>query len=332
MKEPSMSASSAPLFTGVVPPVATPLLPDGGVDHASLERLVDYLVTSGIHGLFALGSTGETAYFTDDQRVEILRTIVSAGGGRVPIIAGAIDLTSARIAALARRLVETGADAVVTTAPLYTLNSPAEVDHHFRAIAAGVDAPLWAYDVPVRVHSKLGLGLLMDLAADSVIAGVKDSSGDDVGFRRLVAANRAAGHPLQLLTGHEIVVDAMLLAGADGVVPGFANVEATGYVRLWDAAGRGDWEAARVEQERLNRAFEIVFQPQGLSGDATGVGAFKAAMKARGIIDHATMAFPTQALDEVAVERIHGILAELDLLPSRVGDGTVGGAVSGRAS
>lgn len=310
-----MSASPSPLFTGVVPPVATPLLPGGAIDHASLERLVDYLVTSGVHGLFALGSTGETAYFTDDQRIEILRTIVSAGAGRVPVIAGAIDLTSARIGALGRRLVETGADAVVTTAPLYTLNSAGEVDRHFRAIASAVDAPLWAYDVPVRVHSKLGLGLLMDLATDGVIAGVKDSSGDDVGFRRLVAANQDAGHPLQLLTGHEVVVDAMLLAGADGVVPGFANVEATGYVRLWDAAARGDWDAARTEQERLNRAFEIVFQPQGLSGDATGVGAFKAAMKARGIIDHATMAFPTQALDAAAVDRIHGILAELDLLP-----------------
>ena len=310
-----MSSSSTRSFSGVVPPVATPLLPDGTVDHASLERLVDYLVTSGVHGLFALGSTGETAYFTDDQRVGILRTIASAAAGRVPIIAGAIELTSARIVEISRRLVATGADAVVTTAPLYTLNSPAEVDRHFRAVAAGIDAPLWAYDVPVRVHSKLGLELLMSLGRDGVIAGVKDSSGDDVGFRRLLAANDAAGHPLQLLTGHEMVVDAMLLAGADGVVPGFANVEATGYVRLWDAATRGDWEAARGEQEHINRAFEIVFQPQGLSGDATGVGAFKAAMKARGIIDHATMAFPTQPLDDASVERIHGILAELDLLP-----------------
>jgi 4-hydroxy-tetrahydrodipicolinate synthase len=308
----------APQFAGVVPPVATPLLPDGSIDHASLERLVDHLIESGVHGLFALGSTGETAYFTDDQRVEIARTIVSATGGRIPIIAGAIELTSARILETSRRLTATGVDAVVTTAPLYTLNSPAEVSAHFRAIAAGIDVPLWAYDVPVRVHSKLSTDLLISLAGDGVIAGVKDSSGDDVGFRRLVAANAAAGHPAQLLTGHEVVVDAMALIGADGVVPGLANVEAAGYVRLWDAATRGDWEAARDEQERLNRIFEIVFQPTGLSGDATGVGAFKAAMKARGIIDHATMAFPTQSLDAAAVDRIEGILASLDLLPDPV--------------
>ncbi|MCC2031491.1 dihydrodipicolinate synthase family protein [Microbacterium allomyrinae] len=315
-----LTASQAPLpatvrFAGVVPPVATPLLPDGEIDFAGLERLVDHLVNEGVSGLFALGSTGETAYFTDGQRVDIARTIVGASAGRVPVIAGAIELTSRRVIETAQRLTATGVDAIVTTAPLYTLNSPTEVAAHFRAIAAGIDAPLWAYDVPVRVHSKLSLDLLIELGRDGVIHGVKDSSGDDVGFRRLVAANDAAGRPLQLLTGHEVVVDAIALAGADGVVPGLANVEAAGYVRLWDAATRGDWDTARAEQERLNRLFEIVFQPRGLSGDATGVGAFKAAMKARGIIDHDTMASTVQPIGDEAVARIRAILADLDLLP-----------------
>lgn len=312
-----MSAST-PAFTGVIPPVATPMLPDHTVDHASLERLVDHLISAGVSGLFALGSTGETAYLTDDQRVAVLRTIVATAEGRVPVIAGAIELTSTRTAELAQKLVAAGADAIVTTAPLYTLNSQAEIGEHFRMVAAAIDVPLWAYDVPVRVHSKLSLELLLQLGSEGVIHGVKDSSGDDVGFRRLLAANETAGRPLTLLTGHEMVVDAMLLAGADGVVPGLANVEAEGYVRLFAAAGRGDWETARTEQERINRIFDIVFQPTGLSGDATGVGAFKAAMHARGLIDHATMANTVESLDDAAVQRVRGILAELELLPAAV--------------
>lgn len=312
------AAPSIPTFAGVVPPVATPLLPDGTIDHASLERLVERLIDEGVSGLFALGSTGETAYFTDDQRVELLTTIVRTAAGRVPIIAGAIELTAPRIIATARRLVDAGAQAIVTTAPLYTLNSVTEVAEHFRMIAAAIDVPLWAYDVPVRVHSKLGIDMLVQLAKEGVIRGVKDSSGDDVSFRRLIAANVAAGRPLQLLTGHELVVDAMALAGADGVVPGFANVEAAGYVRLWDAATNGDWNAARTEQERINRLFDIVFQPSGLSGDATGVGAFKAAMHARGIIDHPTMAVTVQSLDADTVARIRSILSEQGILPVSV--------------
>lgn len=312
------AASSSLNFSGVVPPVATPLLPDGEIDHVSLGRLVERLISEGASGLFALGSTGETAYFTDAQRVEIARTIVSATAGRVPIIAGAIELTAPRIAETARRLTAEGVDAIVTTAPLYTLNSPIEIAGHFRAIAAKIDAPLWAYDVPVRVHTKLPLALLLELAADGVVHGVKDSSGDDVGFRRLVAANAEAGRPLQLLTGHEVVVDAMALAGADGVVPGLANVEAEGYVRLWDAAERGDWDTARAEQERLNRIFDIVFQPRGLSGDATGVGAFKAAMAARGLIDDAFMADTVESLDADAVASVREVLSRAGVLPVAV--------------
>ena len=311
-------SSSLSRFSGVVPPVATPLRADRSIDHASLERLVDHLITSGVRGLFALGSTGETAYFTDAQRVEIVRTIVSATAGRVPIIAGAIELTAPRITETARRLTAEGVDAIVTTAPLYTLNSPTEIAGHFRAIAAKIDAPLWAYDVPVRVHTKLPLALLLKLAADGVVHGVKDSSGDDVGFRRLVAANAEAGRPLQLLTGHEVVVDAMALAGVDGVVPGLANVEAEGYVRLWDAAERGDWDTARAEQERLNRIFDIVFQPRGLSGDATGVGAFKAAMAARGLIDDAFMADTVESLDADAVASVREVLSRAGVLPVAV--------------
>lgn len=308
------ASSSAAVFAGIVPPVATPMNADGTIDHASLTSVVEYLITSGVHGLFALGSTGETAYFTDDERVAILETIMAANAGRVPVIAGAIDLTAPRIVETAKRLVAAGADAIVTTAPQYTLNSATEVADHFRTIAAAIDVPLWAYDIPVRVHSKLSLDLLITLAKEGVLAGVKDSSGDDVGFRRLLAANVAAGHPLQVLTGHEMVVDAMLLAGADGVVPGYANVDAEGYVRLWDAAARGDWDTARTEQERINAGFEIVFQPQGLSGDATGVGAFKVGMHARGIIATSKTSNAVQPLSDDAVARIRAILVEQNLL------------------
>lgn len=301
-------------FAGIVPPVATPLTSDGAIDHASLERLVDHLVTGGAHGLFALGSTGETAYLTNERRTEVLSTIVAAAGGRVPVIAGAIELTAERILASARPLVAAGADAIVTTAAVYAINDANETADHFRRIAAGIDVPLWAYDVPVRVHSKLGADLLVGLGSEGVIAGVKDSSGDDVGFRRLLAANAAAGHPLQLLTGHELVVDAMLLAGADGAVPGLANVDIAGYVRLWDAARAGDWATARTEQERLNELFEIVFTTSGRSGDAAGVGAFKAALLAQGLIDTATMAFPVRALEGEPVERIAEIVRAVGLV------------------
>ncbi|MBM7817968.1 4-hydroxy-tetrahydrodipicolinate synthase [Cellulosimicrobium cellulans] len=305
---------TTPSFHGIVPPVLTPFTTDGEVDVASLERLVDHLVTEGVHGVFVLGSTGEVAYLTDAQRDLVVRTVVRAADGRVPVLAGAIDLTTARVVEQARALVAGGVDAVVVTAPVYALNDLDEIERHLRAVAAAVDVPLFAYDIPVRVRTKLPADLLVRLGVEGVLAGVKDSSGDDVAFRRLVAANAAAGSPLALFTGHEVVVDGMLLLGADGVVPGLGNVDAAGYVRLWDLARAGKWDDARVEQDRLAALFEIVFQARGRSGDAAGVGAFKVAVQRQGLIDTATMAFPVEALDGEVADRVEEITRAAGLL------------------
>lgn len=301
-------------FRGIVPPIVTPLTADGQVDEASLERLAHHLVESGVHGIFVLGSTGEVAYLTDAQRELVVRTVVGAVAGRVPVLSGVIELTTARVVAQVRMAVAAGVDAVVATAPVYALNDATEIEEHFRAIAAASAVPVLAYDIPVRVRVKLGADLLVRLGTEGVIAGVKDSSGDDVGFRRLVAANAAAGSPLTLFTGHEVVVDGMLLLGADGVVPGLGNVDAAGYARLWDLAQAGDWVGARREQDRLAALFEIVFQAVGRSGDAAGVGAFKVALAQQGLIDTPVMAFPVRALDGEVAERITSIVRAAGLL------------------
>lgn len=294
---------------GVVPPVVTPLTEAGDIDVPALKGLVDYLIEAGCHGLFSLGSTSEVPYFTDAERDTVLRATVEAANGRVPVIAGVMDMTTKRVIEQARRAKELGADGIVVTVPFYALSDESEIADHFRAVKAAVDLPIYAYDVPVRLNRvKLSVGLLIALAKEGVIAGVKDSSGDDVSFRRLVMANRDAGSPLSLLTGHELVVDGCLLMGADGVVPGYGNVDPHGYVALYDAAQRGDWEAVRAEQDRLARGFEIVFAPRGRSGDVTGVGAFKTAMMTRGIIPNNVMAFPNRPLSEEDAARVADIV------------------------
>ncbi|HLS24764.1 MAG TPA: dihydrodipicolinate synthase family protein [Beutenbergiaceae bacterium] len=304
-------------FRGVIPPVITPLTAGGDIDHTALRAVVEYLVGGGVDGVFALGSTGEVAYLDDDRRDQVVQTVVQTVAGRVPVLVGAIDTTWRRVANQARRATDLGADAIVATAPIYAINDTDEIERHFRAIAAAIDLPMFAYDIPVRVHTKLPADLLVRLGSEKVLAGVKDSSGDDVGFRRLVAANAAAGRPLSVLTGHEVVVDGMLLLGADGVVPGLANVDPAGYARLWRAAQDGDWQRARREQDRLAALFEIVFQDPGRSGDAAGVGAFKTAMTHLGVIPSNTMAHPVEPLDGQAAARIAAIVDEV--LPARSG-------------
>ncbi len=294
-------------LSGVVPPVITPFTDAGEVDRSALAALVEHLIDVGVNGLFALGSSAETAYLTDAQRREVLTTIVDTNASRLPVLAGCIDTTAARVIEQALMAKEGGVDGIVATGPFYAINDATEVADHFRRIHAAVDLPLLAYDVPVRVHLKLAPATLVTLGREGVLVGVKDSSGDDISFRRLILANRAAGSPLALLSGHELVCDAMLMIGADGLVPGLGNVDPDGYVRLYRAALAEDWDSAVREQERLTTLFEIVFTGHGRSVDASGIGAFKAAMVVLGLLPNANMAAPVVALSaehQDAVRRI----------------------------
>ncbi|MGR6579890.1 dihydrodipicolinate synthase family protein [Rhodococcus qingshengii] len=302
-------------FSGIVPPIVTPLTLEGEVDTASLERLLSLQIEAGVDGLFVLGSSGEVGYLTDAQRAQVVQTAIGHVGGQVPVLVGVNDMTTNRVIAVAEQAREAGADAIVATAPFYAITDAAETATHFRSIHAAVDLPLFAYDVPVRVHSKLSPAMLVELGREGVIAGVKDSSGDDVSFRMLL--RQSAGlENFAVFTGHEVVVDGCLLMGASGAVPGLANVDPHGYVRLWRAAQAGDWAAAKAEQDRLTDLFSIVEAPTPgrVSAGAAGLGAFKTALALRGVITGNTMCAPMLSLDESETATIKVVLEQAGLL------------------
>ena len=301
-------------FSGVVPPVVTPDTPDHQLDVVSFERSINRLIEAGVDGLFFLGSSGEVVFATDERRDQIVREAVRIVDHRVPVLVGIIDTETERVLEHGRRALALGADALVATAPFYALGGPADVEEHFRILHQELDAPLFAYDIPVCVHTKLSWKMLARLGAEGVLAGVKDSSGDDVSFRYLVQENEKNGHPLTLLTGHEIVVDGALLSGADGSVPGLANVEPEGYVRMWKAAQEGNWAEVKREQDRLNEISHIFDVTTGVQGYGAGVGAFKCALNLMGIFDSDQMPRPVKPLDGQNREAIKQVLVDNGLL------------------
>ncbi|GHH86953.1 dihydrodipicolinate synthase family protein [Streptomyces sulfonofaciens] len=304
-------------MTGVVPPVCTPLTPDNEVDTASLTRLVDHLVAGGVDALFVLGSSSEAAYLPDRFRRTVVDTVVRHVAGQLPVLAGTIDMSTWRVLDHAEAAVAAGADALVATAPFYTRTHPAEIARHFRAIAGRTGVPVFAYDLPVSVHTKLDAELVLELAAEGVLAGLKDSSGDDGGLRRVVleARNRADVTGFSVLTGSEVTADSALAMGADGVVPGLGNVDPEGYVRLYRYSRDGDRERARAEQERLCALFGMVRagDPARMGGSSSALGAFKAALHLRGVIACPATAYPQIPLSADEVERVGKYLAAAGL-------------------
>ncbi len=292
------------VFSGVVPPVVTPLTESFEVDYPSLTRVIENLLDGGVHGLFVLGSSGEVVFHDDATRARIIEHTMKVAGGRAPVLAGTIDPATERTIANARVAQSAGVDAVVVTAPFYARTSQPEVGDHFRYVRDALDVPVIAYDIPVCVNIKIERKTTVALAREGVIAGLKDSSGDDGNFR-FCLLDLADKPDFFLMTGSEIVVDNALQMGAHGVVPGLANVDPHGYVRLWNHAKAGDWGAARKEQERLCRLFEMVWVslPRTSPG-AAGVGSFKTAMQQLGIIETNLMARPQRRIEGAEVARI----------------------------
>lgn len=305
-----------PLFEGVVPPVVTPLTENYEVDWASFSRTLDHLIEAGVHGLFVLGSTSEVVFHDEATRVKIVEHAIRHVDGRLPVLAGVIDPATDRVIGHARAAQAAGVAGVVVTAPFYARTDQAETIDHFRYVREALDVPVIAYDIPVCVHIKLERATTVTMAREGTIAGLKDSSGDD-GNLRYVLADMAGHKDFFAMTGSEVVVDSALAMGAHGVVPGLANVDPAGYVRLWNLCQAGDFAAARAEQERLCRLFEIIRISLGrTSAGSAGVGSFKAAMKSLGVIASHTMARPQRTLDAEECAKVEAILRETGLLSS----------------
>ena len=164
------------MFHGVIPPLCTPLTDDGEVDTVSLERLTAFQLDAGVHGLFVGGSTGEVAQLTDAARDTALRTVVATAAGQVPVLAGAIDTGTLRVLDArparpgARRRRGGGHRALLRRRRRGGGSRPLPTLH------AALDLPLVAYDIPSNVGYKLPSGLVAELAQEKVIVAVKDSS------------------------------------------------------------------------------------------------------------------------------------------------------------
>lgn len=303
---------------GVVPPAATPLTPELDVDVPSLERLLDHLLSADVQGIFVLGSTGEASALTDAQRHVVIETTVRHVGGAVPVLAGVVDMSTARVACHIRDAVRLGVDAVVATAPFYGSTHPAEIEKHFRILGTVSDVPIYAYNIPSRVNGTvLRAETMVALAAGGHVVGLKDSSGDDAGIRRLLLALRNAElTDFSVLTGSELTVDSALAMGASGVVPGLGNVDPHGYARLYKLFRDGDLVAARREQERLFELFSVIEAgaPARMGGTSAAVGGFKVALQLLGVIDCAATAPPGIPLDAAEIEAVRRCLQRAGLV------------------
>jgi 4-hydroxy-tetrahydrodipicolinate synthase len=240
---------------GVFPYLVSPLDEAGKVKREVLASLVEHLIEAGVHGLTPLGSTGEFAYLDREQRLEIVDVVVQAAQGRVPVIAGVASTTTRDGVALARAVMERGADGVLAILEAYFPVSEQGVEDYFRAIADAVDGPVVLYTNPQFQRSDLSLPVIRKLSAVPNIRYIKDASTNT--GRLLSILNETEGRMKVFAASAHIPVCVMMIGGV-GWMAGPACIVPRQSLALYELARRGDWEGAMALQRKLwviNEAF-----------------------------------------------------------------------------
>jgi 4-hydroxy-tetrahydrodipicolinate synthase len=299
---------------GIVPPILTPFSPDGRVDLMSLARLTRWLMAQGVHGIWACGTTGEFASLDQDEREDVIGTCVETAAGRMPIVANISDCSTRLTIAHGRRALAAGADAVAVTPPYYYLNTQDELLAHYRAVREAIDAPLYVYNIPQTVKTKVDGETILTLAQEGTVVGVKDSQ-NDLDYDRTLITNAAKrGVEVRVFLGTRALIDAAVTIGAHGSIPGVANVAAQASVAAYNAARDGDWNAAREAQEQVMAVSALSKALRG-AGTAVGIGSMKSALKAMGVIAHSTLSAPLRSPSPEEEQQVAALVDELALRP-----------------
>lgn len=258
---------------GIFPALPTPLTASGGVDVQGLEKLVDYVIRAGVHGLWVLGSTSEFPALSSADRKLVVEVALNRAKSRIPVIVGAIDNDSKQIVANAEGARAAGAAACFMTLPFYFTVDQREAIRHVRDIAERVPLPLILYDNPPSTGIKLTAETLLEMSECPNLIAFKDSSSDFVRFQNSLVMMKKK-RTFKILQGIDQLVGASLMMGADGAIVALASVAPALFVKLYNAAKAKDLANLISLQNQVLQLCKLY----SIGGDWTD-GAFFAGMK-----------------------------------------------------
>ena len=242
-------------FHGVFPYLVSPVDATGAIDAPVLARLCDDLIDAGVHGLTALGSTGEFAYLDWPRRRRVAEVVVAAARGRVPVVAGVAATTIADAVGQAREMQGLGVDGILAVLEAYFPVPDDGVFAYFAAIAEAVSLPVVIYTNPNFQRADLSLPVIDRLSRVPNIQAIKDASSNT--GRLLSILIRVQGR-IDVFAASAHIPAAVMLIGGRGWMAGPACVLPRQSVALYDACRSGDWDAAMALQRplwRINEAF-----------------------------------------------------------------------------
>ena len=234
------------IFRGIATAMVTPMTATG-VDYDALARFIDFQLAEGINALVAVGTTGESATLTPQERKEVIRFTVERVAGRVPVIAGTGTNNTQHVLEFTKSACDDGADAVLVVTPYYNKATQAGLIAHFTAVADASAKPVILYNVPSRTGCNLLPDTVAVLAKHPNIAAIKEASGN---MGQVVELAAKCGSDIAIYSGEDGITLPILSMGGQGCISVASNVVPKTMVSLADTFFRGDVaEAARMQRE-----------------------------------------------------------------------------------
>ncbi|HGT5803835.1 TPA: dihydrodipicolinate synthase family protein [Escherichia coli] len=207
-------------WSGVFPAVSTQFRSDYSLDLDATHAVMKNLVKDGVSGLVVCGSVGENTSLTTQEKLQIIEVAKDAAGGKIPVIAGVAEFTTAFARTMEKEAEKVGVDGVMVMPALVYSSKPHETAAHFRSVAMATDLPIMVYNNPPIYKNDVTPDILETLADCENIVCFKDSSGDT---RRFIDLRNAVGDRFVLFAGLDDVVVESIAVGAEGWISGMSN-------------------------------------------------------------------------------------------------------------
>lgn len=247
-----------PTIHGIIAYPVTPFATDpaGTIDTAALSALVDRLIAAGVHAIAPLGSTGELAYLDEKEFDTVVDSAISAVDGRVPVVVGVSDLTTAKTIRRAQYAEKAGADAVMVLPVSYWKLTEREIVEHYRSIGEAIGIPIMAYNNPATAGIDMSPELLVEMFETIVnLTMVKESTGD---LSRMQRIAELSGGRLPFYNGSNPLVLEALKAGASGWCTAAPCLRPQPCIELYDAVRAGELDKAQKIYDELKPLLEFI--------------------------------------------------------------------------
>ena len=247
---------------GIFAAMLTPFKQDGSLAVEGIAPLVDYILSNGVNGLYAGGSSGESILQSREERATVLTELSNYANDKCELIAHVGAASTEDAVALARVAGQQGYDAISAIPPYYYPHSPDAINDYYKAIVDAAGLPLIIYNIPALTGVDLGTDFLLKLLEDERISGVKFTATDLFQFWKL----RQAAPDKAFFFGTDEMFLAATATGADGGIGSTYNLIGNVYVGITQAIAAGDIVEARKLQGKSNELVTILIQTGVLPG------------------------------------------------------------------